>query len=323
MLEQHAHQRNEAERLGAMVEHAPGFIAIVEGPDLRFTVANQAFKALVGRTDLIDQPIAEALPELDEQGIDDMLRGVARSGEPFVAHAMPFTVVRPDLSVEELVLDLVFQPFAASGEHGSGIFIQGRDVTGDKRSEMLRVAHAKVLGLAISDSPLEQTLGELIRIVETTSCTGVLGSILLLDPDGKHLRHGAAPNLPRAYSEAVDGIEIGACAGSCGTAAYLAAAVYVSDIATDPLWADYKQVALAHGLHACWSIPILTRGRQVLGTFAMYHREPREPTVRDLMLVDLIIQTAALVIDRHQAKAALEKLAPAAARSTDGFRPSA
>jgi hypothetical protein len=319
MLEQHAHQRNETERLGIMVEHAPGFIAVVEGPELSFTVANESFKKLVGRRDLIGRPMAEALPELDDQGIDDILRGVARSGEPFIAHAMPFTVVRADMAVDELVLDLVFQPFSAAGGHGSGIFIQGHDVTGDKRSEMLRIAHAKVLGLAVSDSPLEQTLSELIHIVETTSCTGVLGSILLLDADGKHLRHGAAPSLPRAYSEAIDGTEIGACAGSCGTAAFLGAAVYVSDIASDPLWADYKQIALAHGLHACWSIPILTSGRNVLGTFAMCHREPREPTVRDLLLVDLIIQTAALIIDRHQAKAALqaatlqaEQLAPSA-----------
>jgi len=84
--------------------------------------------------------------------------------------------------------------------------------------------------------------------------------------------------------------------------------VFVSDIEKDPLWADYKHIALAHGLRACWSIPILTRGRQVLGTFAMYHREPREPTIRDLLLVDLITQTAALVIDRDRAQKALLKL---------------
>jgi len=119
---------------------------------------------------------------------------------------------------------------------------------------------------------------------------------------------GAAPSLPAEYNAAIDGAEIGACAGSCGTAAYLGAAVFVSDIATDPLWADYKEIALPHGLRACWSTPILTRGRKVLGTFAMYHREPREPTVRDLMLVDLVTQTAALVIDREQAKMALQNI---------------
>jgi PAS domain S-box-containing protein len=300
MIDLAAQSGGDHERLRLMFEQAPGFIALVEGPDLRFAIANKAFKTLVGRDDLVGKNLAEAFPELDEQGVDDILKGVLRSGEPFVAHSMPLTVVRADLSPEELILDLVFQPVPG------GIFIQGQDVTNEKRSELLRVAHSKVLGLAIADRPLEETLGELIRIVESSSSTGVLGSILLLDDDGRHLRHGAAPSLPSAYSEAIDGLEIGACAGSCGTAAYLGAAVYVSDIESDPLWADYKDLALGHGLRACWSIPILTHGGKVLGTFAMYHREPREPTFRDMLLVDLTIQTAALIIDRDRAKSALE-----------------
>jgi PAS domain S-box-containing protein len=300
MVDLAAQSGGDHERLRLMFEQAPGFIALVEGPDLRFAIANKAFKTLVGRDDLVGKNLAEAFPELDEQGVDDILKGVLRSGEPFVAHSMPLTVVRADLSPEELILDLVFQPVPG------GIFIQGQDVTNEKRSELLRVAHSKVLGLAIADRPLEETLGELIRIVESSSSTGVLGSILLLDDDGRHLRHGAAPSLPSAYSEAIDGLEIGACAGSCGTAAYLGAAVYVSDIESDPLWADYKDLALGHGLRACWSIPILTHGGKVLGTFAMYHREPREPTFRDMLLVDLTIQTAALIIDRDRAKSALE-----------------
>lgn len=167
----------------------------------------------------------------------------------------------------------------------------------------------RVLELAMANSPLEKTLGELIRIVETTSRTGVLGSILLLDEDGRHLRHGAAPSLPAEYMQAIDGAEIGPCAGSCGTAAYSASPVFVSDIANDPLWEDYRGIAVPHGLRACWSMPILTAERKVLGTFAMYHREPREPTVRDLALVDLITQTAALVIERHRTQALLRNIA--------------
>lgn len=167
----------------------------------------------------------------------------------------------------------------------------------------------RVLELAIVDSPLEQTLGELIGIVESTSKTGVLGSILLLDEDGKHLRHGAAPSLPEAYCAAIDGAEIGPCVGSCGTAAYTATPVFVSDIANDPLWLDFRELAESHGLRACWSTPIMAAGRKVLGTFAMYHREPREPTVRDLALVDLITQTAALVIDRDRTQATLRNIA--------------
>lgn len=296
------------ERLQLMFERAPGFMAMVEGSDLKISLANGAFHDLVGRRALIGQALAEALPEFDVQGIDDILNGVARSGQPFVGRAMPLTIERPDGSFEDALVDVVFQPVPASDGQPAGIFVQGHNVTEDRRSEALRNAHNKVLELAIGDAPLETTLTELIRIVESTSTTNVLGSILLLDADGKHLRQGAAPSLPPAYCAAIDGAEIGACAGSCGTAAYLGAAVFVSDIATDPLWADYKDIALPHGLRACWSTPILTRGRRVLGTFAMYHREPREPTVRDLMLVDLVTQTAALVIDREQAKRALQNM---------------
>jgi len=309
MLDQINHLNSEHERLKLMFEHAPGFMALVEGADLRIAIANKAFVDLVGKRALIGKPLAEALPEFDVQGIDDILNGVARSGEAFVGRAMPLSILRPDDSIEEVLVNLVFQPVPPSEGRPSGIFIQGQNVTDDRRNETLRTAHNKVLELAIGDSPLETTLTELIRIVESTSSTGVLGSILLLDADGLHLRPGAAPSLPKEYTAALDGAEIGACAGSCGTAAYMGAAVFVSDIATDPLWADYKDLVLPHGLRACWSIPILTRGLKVLGTFAMYHREPREPTVRDLMLVDLITQTAALVIDRERAHAALRNIA--------------
>ena len=309
MLDQMSACRSEHQRLELMFEQAPGFMAMLEGPEHKIVIANQAFVDLVGKRSLAGKPLGEAIPELTRQGIDEILDGVARSGEAFVGHGMSLALERPGGVIEEVLVDLVLQPLPAGDGAPSGVFIQGNNVTDDRRNEVLRTAHNKVLELAIGDAPLETTLTELIRIVEATSRTGVLGSILLLDPDGRHLHLGAAPSLPKDYSAAIEGFEIGACAGSCGTAAYLGAAVFVSDIATDHLWADYKEIALAHGLRACWSIPILTRGRKVLGTFAMYHREPREPTVRDLMLVDLITQTAALVIDREQAKRALQHIA--------------
>jgi GAF domain-containing protein len=167
----------------------------------------------------------------------------------------------------------------------------------------------RVLELAVNDSPLEISLGELIKIVEMNSKTGVLGSILLLDADGKTLRHGAAPSLPDLYNAAIDGAEIGPKVGSCGTAAFTGQPVFVSDIANDPLWEDFRDLALGCGLRACWSTPIISSGRKVLGTFAMYHREPREPTVRDLALVVLVTLTAALIIDRKHAEKVLGKAA--------------
>ena len=316
MLDQTSACRSEHERLELMFEQAPGFMALLEGPDHKIAIANAAFVDLVGRRELIGKSLAVALPEFAEQGIDEILDGVAYSGEPFVGHGMSLRVARADGSSEDMLVDLVFQPLPPSDDRPSGIFVQGNNVTDDRRNEALRNAHNKVLELAIGDAPLETTLTELLRIVESSSRTGVLGSILLLDADGKHLRRGAAPSLPAGYTAAIDGGEIGPCAGSCGTAAYLGAAVFVADIENDPLWADYKDVALSHGLRACWSTPILTRGRKVLGTFARDHREPREPTMRDLMLVDLITQTAALVIDREQAKKALQHIANMVERSS-------
>jgi GAF domain-containing protein len=309
MLSQLAMDSGERERLQRMFALAPGFMAILEGSDYRVTVANHAFEELVNRGDLIGKSLADAVPEMAEQGLVQLLDEAKRSGEPFVGRAMSFSVDLPGGWCEEIFVDLMLQPLGDAGGGVPGVFVQGHNVSEDKKSEELRSAHNRVLELAIGDSPLERTLGELIKIVESTSRTQVLGSILLLDLDGQHLRHGAAPSLPLEYMEAIDGAEIGPCAGSCGTAAYRAQPVFVSDIAEDPLWAEYKAIALPHGLRACWSIPILTRGRRVLGTFAMYHREPREPTVRDLALVDLITQTAALVIDRERAHTALREIA--------------
>ncbi len=309
MLCQLAIEFGERDRLQRMFALAPGFVAILEGNDYRFTVANQAFEELVNRGDLVGKSLAEAVPELVEQGLVGLLDETKRSGNPYIGRGMPIRMNLPGGWCEEIFVDLIVQPLSDAGSGTPGVLLQGHNVSEDKKSEELRSAHNRVLELAIGDSPLEQTLGELIKIIEATSRTEVLGSILLLDLDGKHLRHGAAPSLPGEYMQAIDGAEIGPCAGSCGTAAYRGSPVFVSDIETDPLWAEYKVVALPHGLRACWSIPILTRGRKVLGTFAMYHREPREPTVRDLALVDLITQTAALVIDRERAHTALREIA--------------
>ena len=144
-----------------------------------------------------------------------------------------------------------------------------------------------------------------MRVVEESSEAGVLGSILLLSADKTRLEHGGAPSLPAAYNEAINGIEIGAGVGSCGTAAATGVPVYVADIDSDPLWRDFRDLALSHGLRACWSTPIIDQNTDVLGTFAMYYPQPREPSPRDLELVDLITRAAALIITRARALTAL------------------
>ena len=118
------------------------------------------------------------------------------------------------------------------------------------------------------------------------------------------MRHGAAPNLPKAYNDAIDGLVIGNSVGSCGTAAYRAEQVIVSDIATDPLWADFRELALAHSLRACWSTPIFSSEGKVIGTFAMYYREPRSPSPREQDAIRHITYLAGVAIQRKLAEAA-------------------
>jgi PAS domain S-box-containing protein len=298
--------RGERERLRQMFDQAPGFMALLEGANHVITMANQAYSDLVGGREIIGKTVADALPEAVEQHFIDLLNRVYQSRQPYVGHAIPVRL-RRDGYEEERFVDFVYQPLIAEGGELTGIFVQGHDVTEHKRSEQLRIAHNRVLELAIQDAPLEETLEGLVRTVEESSTSGMLGSILLVDEGGLHLRHGAAPSLPPSYNATIDGLEIGPGAGSCGTAAFTKTPVFVSDIAADPLWSEFRDLAAEHGLAACWSIPILSGSGDVLGTFAMYHREPREPTGQDLELVQVITRTAALIINRKRVETALRE----------------
>src|SRR4051812_5739436 len=143
---------------------------------------------------------------------------------------------------------------------------------------------------------LEEGFNRHLLTVEKLSDIEIMTSVLLLSPDGKRLTHGAAPSLPEPYREAIDGSEIGPSAGSCGTAAYLGRPVYVTDIATDPLWAAYRDLALPHGLRSCWSTPIRHADGGVMGTFAIYHRSLSGPTKDELAGIEIITDNVAKAI---------------------------
>jgi PAS domain S-box-containing protein len=182
-----------------------------------------------------------------------------------------------------------------------------RDISERKHDEALLEGQKRILELIIQGEPLSHVLTALCRTLEQLAQGDMLASVLLLDADGVHLRHGAAPSLPESYNQAVDGVAIGPSVGSCGTAAYRREAVYVTDIASDPLWAPYTELALSHGLRACWSTPILSHTAEVLGTFAMYYPQPRRPTPRDLRAVDIVTRTVAIAIERSRAEQALRE----------------
>jgi GAF domain-containing protein len=156
----------------------------------------------------------------------------------------------------------------------------------------------KVLEMISANAPLSEILTSLVLLMEALS-PEMLCSVLLLSDDGDHILHGAAPSLPEEYVKAVDGAPIGPKNGSCGTAMWRGKSVIVTDILADPLWEDYRDVASASGLGACWSTPILSGKGKVLGSFAMYYRQPRAPSGVEARLTEVATRLAGQAIEQQ------------------------
>jgi hypothetical protein len=135
---------------------------------------------------------------------------------------------------------------------------------------------------------LEEVLNRHLMTVERLGGNDVFTCILLLSPDGKSLSYGAAPTVPASYCRASERIEIGLRAGSCGAAAYLGRPVYSVDIETDPIWGNYRGLALVHGFKSCWSTPIRNSEDTIIGTFAILHRTVGMPTHEEIEAIGLI-----------------------------------
>ncbi len=182
-----------------------------------------------------------------------------------------------------------------------------QDITERKRGERDEAMRSRVLALLAKGTPLPRVLEEIVAHVEEAKPT-CLASILLLDEDGQHLLHGAAPSLPAFYNEAMHGLAIGPDVGSCGAAAWSGQRIIAGDLRGHPNWQPFRDLTARAGLGSCWSEPIHGSNGQVLGTFALYQREVAEPTPEDLRL---IVQTASLtsvVIERSQTLQALADL---------------
>jgi PAS domain S-box-containing protein len=172
-----------------------------------------------------------------------------------------------------------------------------------KRAEALLAAEKGLLEMIATGAALKEILNVLCLIIEEQR-SGTLASVLLLRPDGLHLDSVAGPSLPKGWTQQIENLPIGPCAGSCGTAAFRGSRVIVSDIATDPLWAvpEHRASALRYGLRASWSNPVLSSEGKVLGTFCMYYRETRSPNSHDLELIELATHLARVAIERKRAE---------------------
>jgi PAS domain S-box-containing protein len=207
--------------------------------------------------------------------------------------------VRHEKAPHGLWTEITGRPLsAASGDVLGGVIVC-RDITQIKEEEFFRAGQSHVLEMIAADAPLAEVLNSLVLLMEEQA-EGLRCSILLLNRDGKHVRHGAAPNLPEAYVKAVDGAPIGPRNGSCGTAMFTRRPVIVTDVLTDPLWADYRELAQICGLRACWSSPILSSQGDVLGSFAMYRQETRGPQPEETRLTEIATHIAGIAIDRQR-----------------------
>ncbi|WP_428962113.1 GAF domain-containing protein [Micromonospora fluostatini] len=299
----------------ALFGQSVAVFASLAGPAHVLESANPAFFATIGEERArAGVAIAELMPELASQGFIALLDQVYQTGEPYTGRDAR-VVLGAGPHAREAFFDFTYEPRRDAGGTVIGIRVIGLETTQVKHAQRLMAEHRALLEQIARQAPLAEVLDGMARCIEHLAPDEVLVSVLLADSDGRHLRHGAAPSLPDFYNQAIDGIATGEGVGSCGTAAHRREPVIVTDIATDPFWLDFRDLAGRAGLAACWSMPILARDGSLLGTFAMYHRTPRVPQETDLALARVFAGTAALAIERHyieQAKAAAEAHAKAA-----------
>src|SRR5213592_5200575 len=175
-----------------------------------------------------------------------------------------------------------------------------------EQGEALLAGENRLLEMVAKGEALPSILDGICRLVEEISSRS-LCSILLLDANGGRLWHGAAPSLPASYTSAFDGRAIGPETGPCGRATYFRKPVFVCDITADPLGDGYRDLALGHGLKACWSTPIFSSEGKVLGSFAVLSREPRSPTPQHQKIIAQITHLAAVAIERKRTETALRE----------------
>jgi PAS domain S-box-containing protein len=279
------------------------FLLSVQGERYRFIEVNQAFAQATGLSEenVVGKLVDEVIPEPSLTLVRSRYRTAIEERRTVrweEVTTYPSGTKYGEVSVTPVV--------DADGRCYSLIGVV-HDVTAEARARAIKATELKVLEMVAMGATLASTLESLVLAVEGLA-PGTIASILLLTPDAKRLVHGAAPHLPDAYNRAIDGAAIGPGEGSCGTAAAERRSVVVADIETDPLWQKYRQLALPHGLRACWSTPILHSDGRVLGTFALYYKQRRSPMDEDLELIARAVHVAGIAIQRHELSSALRAL---------------
>lgn len=175
------------------------------------------------------------------------------------------------------------------------------DITDRKRLQAIRELEAEVLEAVADSLPLKNILNKAVSGIEAI-VPDAIASVLLFDSNHEILVDGVAPSLPEKYNQTLNGQAIGPKSGSCGTAVYRKEAVIVSDIENDPLWEQYKDLALAHNLRACWSMPLFDEAENVIATFAVYHHKISTPDQTDLDTLARIARIITVAILKNRSE---------------------
>lgn len=248
-----------------------------------------------GPAELPGMPLAQLCPPRQPDGrpsaetLDGVLAQLQRAG----SLSLPwfFQTVAGEARPHELHLTLT----ELDGEPRVAVCLV--DMSRVRFAEGLDQARNELLEMVATGKPLMPVLARLTHIIES-QFDGLYSSVLLLDLDGRHVRQGCGPRMPADYMAALMGLEIGPTVGSCGTAMFNDRLVVVDDIASDPLWAGFRHLALPHGFRACWSAPIHAAHGGVIGSFAMYYREKRRPTPAELGALSTASHLAGIAIDQ-------------------------
>lgn len=284
-----------------MLSNTPDFIYVFD-LNHRFSYINDALLKVYGMTwqeakgkDWIGLGYEAWHAEMHDREIDQVIATKAP-----IRGEIPFTG-----TAGRRIYDYIFSPVFDRNGEVEAVAGTTRDITERKRAESAQAAERKVFERIATGGSLEEILDTLLRETEEQSDSGMRCSILLLDKAGVKLRNGAAPSLPPAFSGAMDGLPCGPLMGSCGTAAHERRPVFVSDIANDSRWEQFRDLAAEHGIAACCSMPVFSLGGEVLGTVAMYYPHPHDPGELDRHLIERAKRLAAIIIERKQAEAAL------------------
>jgi c-di-GMP-specific phosphodiesterase len=295
-------RRREDLYLLSLVANETDRVVLITDEHQKVVYCNAAFTQLFGyeRDEVIGRvPVALLAGRHSDPEVVRQLNKVARN-----QHGLTLETISYGKDGREIWISVTVNPvFGADGAFRHAVSVVA-NVTETRQTQVLQQT---VLEAVAKDQTLPEIAALICRQVEAIA-PGVVCSVLRVDLDGI-IHPLACPSLPEHYSQALEGLPIGPSTGSCGTAAWRAEPVVVEDIATDPLWAPYKDLALPLGLVACWSTPIKLKDGRVAGTFAFYFREKRAPSAWHERLVESCVHLCALAIERHEEKAHIAQLA--------------